>query len=67
MTAPSWNSAYINANAAIYGGTGNNTIYGPSDPVIFNMLAAGSDYVTAAAMAIPSSTGPIPAMTRSTS
>ena len=40
-----WNSAYINANAEIYGGTGNNTIYGPSDPVVYNMLAAGNDYV----------------------
>ena len=40
-----WNSAYINANAEIYGGTGNNTIYGPSDPVIFNMLSNGNDVV----------------------
>ena len=40
-----WNRAYINANAAIYAGTGNNTIYGPSDPVIFNVLAAGNDTI----------------------
>jgi Ca2+-binding RTX toxin-like protein len=40
-----WNRAYINANAAIYAGTGDNTIYGPSDPVIFNVLAAGNDTI----------------------
>jgi Ca2+-binding RTX toxin-like protein len=40
-----WNSAYINANAQIVAGTGENTLYGPSDPVIFNLLAAGDDYV----------------------
>ena len=39
-----WNRATLNANAVIYGTSGNDTLYGSADPEIFDSLA-GDDMV----------------------